>query len=162
MRSASAGFLLIQSVSSRCASTNLRASPAGLQQIGAGDKYGGNRLPVVDQDLSACFHFEARYPGLHSPYRIELTLLEQEQLVRVGGRQHVRITAGLGNFQTAGFKPGAGDNILSISELRGGDFLPRKSAAVLKTWIPSGSLSAEPPFGGTGNDPHALATGALE
>ena len=84
----------------------------------AGDQHGRDRRFIVDQNFSVRLHFEARHPWLDRPHRVELLLLEQRQLIRIGGRYHLRVAAGLRDLQAAGREPGARSDILRVAELR--------------------------------------------
>jgi hypothetical protein len=54
--------------------------------------------------------------------------LEEAHLIRIGGRDHLRIPAGQRDLETAGRKPSATRYILRVAELRRSDLLAAKIA----------------------------------
>lgn len=64
-----------------------------------------------------------------------MLLLEQRQLIGIGGRNDLRIAAGLADLQAAGDEPGARRDVLRVAELRRRDLLAAKIGCGLQRRI---------------------------
>lgn len=93
------------------------------EELGAGGQDRGDGVALFEKDLAAGLHLETGHPGLDGPDRIERLLLEERELVRVGGRQHLDVAAELRDAEALRSKPGAAGDVLGVPELRGGDLL---------------------------------------
>ena len=102
-------------------------------------------IPIFDEHRATSLQFKPRYPRLHGPHRIELLSREKRKLVGIGGRDDIRVAAGLGDPQSAGNQPCARGDILRIAELRRADPLAAKIGGFLRP-LSFCTTSADAPF----------------
>ena len=96
------------------------------EELDARNQNGGRDIFFVHENFSAGFALEPRDPWLDRPDGVDSFLLEQRKLIGILRRQDLGVAAELRDFQTARRQPRATGNILRVSQLRRGNFLPAK------------------------------------
>ena len=96
------------------------------QKPHTGYEPGGHRILVFEKHVRLRITFEAGYPRLDCPYRVDAAILKQCELIRIGSRNHHDVAAGLGDVESLRFQPCPTRNVLSVAELRGGDLFSAK------------------------------------
>ncbi|OQB87286.1 MAG: hypothetical protein BWX86_02760 [Verrucomicrobia bacterium ADurb.Bin122] len=97
----------------------LRALP---QEFHGGNEDGCQSVLLIDIHLAIGLLLQAGNPGLDSPHGVDATLLEKRELVGIGGRDDLHIATGQRDGEALLFAPGAGRDILGVTQLGRGEF----------------------------------------
>ena len=86
-----------------------------IEELHPRDEHRRGRLRLLDQHLTARLGLKPGYPRLYRPDGVNFLLLKKGKLVGVLRRQHLRVAAELGDFESTCREPRTARNILRVA-----------------------------------------------